>query len=66
MQNFQSDFAANWLTSCNPKPQLRQPLETHVDKQCEFADKTERIAKGQRKKEKNQPIDFNCFKLTPR
>ncbi|WP_193154517.1 hypothetical protein [Vibrio navarrensis] len=50
MQNFQSDFAPNWLTSRNPKTPLRQPLETHVDKQCGFAEKPERIAKGRKKK----------------
>ncbi|WP_196387756.1 MULTISPECIES: hypothetical protein [Vibrio] len=62
-QNFQSDFAPNWLTSSNPKIQLRQPLKTRVGKQCRFAEKPEQIAKG--RKNKQQTIDFYCFKLTP-
>ncbi|MBG0761938.1 hypothetical protein BOO22_21305 [Vibrio cidicii] len=33
-QNFQSDFAPNSLTSCNPKIQLRQQLKTRIVKQC--------------------------------
>ncbi|WP_229651788.1 hypothetical protein, partial [Vibrio parahaemolyticus] len=33
-QNFQSGFAPNWLTSRNPKTQLRQQLKTRVIKQC--------------------------------
>ncbi|EPR4994990.1 hypothetical protein ACU6DI_004083, partial [Vibrio navarrensis] len=55
-QNFQSDFAANWRTSRSPKTQLRQLFETHVDKQCGFAEEPERIAKGRKKKP--QTIDF--------
>ncbi|MBE3667259.1 hypothetical protein BOO30_19005 [Vibrio navarrensis] len=33
-QNFQSDFAPHWLTSRNPKTQLRQLLKTCIGKQC--------------------------------
>ena len=62
-QNFQSDFAPNWLTSCSHKTQLRQQLKIHVGKQCWFAEKPERTAKG--RKNRLQTIDFNCFKLTP-
>ena len=61
-QNFQSDFAPNWLTSRNPKTQLRQLIKTCAGKQCWFAEKPERIADG--RKNKQQTIDFYCFKLT--
>lgn len=63
MQSFQSDFAPNWLTSRNPKTQLRQPLKTRIGKQCWFAEKPERIVDGRKKKP--QTTDFICFKLTP-
>ncbi|MBE4579611.1 hypothetical protein BOO30_19120 [Vibrio navarrensis] len=33
-QNFQSDFAPNWLTSRKPKTQVRQLLKTRIGKQC--------------------------------
>ncbi|WP_252973599.1 hypothetical protein [Vibrio navarrensis] len=55
MQNFQSDFTPLWLTSSNPKIQLRQQLKTRIDKQCRFAEKPEQIAKG---KKRPQPTDF--------
>ncbi|HIH0900821.1 TPA: hypothetical protein ACYHPJ_003011 [Vibrio cholerae] len=55
-QNFQSDFAASWLTSRNPKAQLRQLLKACVGKQCRFAEKPERITKGRKKK--TQTTDF--------
>ncbi|WP_226982288.1 hypothetical protein, partial [Vibrio navarrensis] len=61
--NFQSDFAPSRLSSRNLKAQLRQQLKNHVGKQCRFAEKSERMAKGRKKRP--QPIDFICFKLTP-
>ncbi|EIZ4627457.1 hypothetical protein MPV88_004413 [Vibrio vulnificus] len=62
-QNFQNNFAANLLTSRKPKTQLRQQFKNHVGKQCRFAEKPERTAKG--RKNRLQPVDFYCFKLTP-
>ncbi|EPJ2218389.1 hypothetical protein ACTFUH_003520, partial [Vibrio cholerae] len=59
-QNFQSDLAPNLPTSRSPKTQLRQQLKTRVGKQCRFAEKPERMARGRKKR--LQPIDFYCFK----
>jgi hypothetical protein len=55
-QNFQSDFGPNLLASRNPKIQLRQLLKIRSGKQCRFAEKLERIAKGRKKKP--QVTDF--------
>ncbi|MBE4575765.1 hypothetical protein BOO36_18360 [Vibrio navarrensis] len=58
-KNCLSDFAPNWLTSRNPKIQLRQRLKTRIGKQYRFAEKPERMAKG-RKKDHKQLI-FNVL-----